>query len=796
MNLQLPYCFCFFLLLQLPFSTNGQAYKNVSLGTSLTAAAASGDLSWTSPSGDFAFGFQQVGDAGYLLAIWFNKIPERTIVWSANRNNLAQRGSEVQLTADGQLVLYDQSGTRIWTTPYLGGSGAAYGAMLDTGNFVLAGQAGDNFWQSFDQPTDTLLPTQNLKSGAQLIAPYLEKNYSDGRFKLILQTDGNLVMYTTAYPSMESNSNYWTPGSSLGSGNQLIFNQSGYMYLVANNGTILSHVFSNPVSLQDFYHRATIDYDGVFRQYVYPKSASSGKRWAMAWTTSPNFVPPNICLVIFNEVGSGACGFNSYCELGDDQRPSCRCPPGYTFFDQDDERKGCKQIFISQDCGHPSPETDSFEIRDMLNTNFPYADYEYFRSVNEDWCRQACLSDCNCAVATFNDGECWKKRAPLTNGVTDPTIGDKALMKVRKDNRTEELAQKKSAKKSDRSALIISGSVLLGSSIFLIVLYVFFTNRKKQKVIPQHLAMRDMNLQNFTYNELETATGGFNEELGRGAFGPVYKGVLGDEDKQMIAVKRLEKMAGEGETEFKTEVKVIGRTNHKNLVQLVGFCNEGQHRLLVYEYMSNGSLSNYIFGDSRPNWHRRMQIAFGVARGLLYLHEECSSQIIHCDIKPQNILLDDSLNARISDFGLAKLLKTEQSKTTTAIRGTKGYVAPEWFKNLPVTTKVDTYSFGILLLELVCCRKNFEINAREEHQIVLADWACDCFREGKLNLLVEEDEEAMEDMKRVERFVMVAIWCIQEDPSLRPAMKKVVQMLEGGVQVSVPPDPSSFISSI
>jgi serine/threonine protein kinase len=191
-----------------------------------------------------------------------------------------------------------------------------------------------------------------------------------------------------------------------------------------------------------------------------------------------------------------------------------------------------------------------------------------------------------------------------------------------------------------------------------------------------------------------------------------------------------------------------------------------------------------------------MQIAFGVARGLLYLHEECSSQIIHCDIKPQNILLDESLNGRISDFGLAKLLKTDQTKTTTAIRGTKGYVAPEWFKNLPVTTKVDIYSFGILLLELVCCRKNFEINAMQEHQIVLADWPCDCLKEGKLNLLVEEDEEAMEDMKRVERFVMVAIWCIQEDPSLRPGMKKVVQMLEGSVQVSVPPDPSSFISTI
>jgi len=180
-------------------------------------------------------------------------------------------------------------------------------------------------------------------------------------------------------------------------------------------------------------------------------------------------------------------------------------------------------------------------------------------------------------------------------------------------------------------------------------------------------------------------------------------------------------------------VNVIGRTNHKNLVQLVGFCNEGQHRLLVYEYMSNGALANFLFGDSRPSWHRRMQIAFGVARGLLYLHEECSSRIIHCDIKPQNILLEKSLNARISDFGLAKLLKTDQTKTTTGIRGTKGYVAPEWFENLPVTTKVDTYSFGILLLELVCCRKNFEINAMQEHQIVLADWACDCLKEGKFS---------------------------------------------------------------
>ncbi|KAL5765043.1 hypothetical protein ACOSQ2_017637 [Xanthoceras sorbifolium] len=211
--------------------------------------------------------------------------------------------------------------------------------------------------------------------------------------------------------------------------------------------------------------------------------------------------------------------------------------------------------------------------------------------------------------------------------------------------------------------------------------------------------------------------------------------------------------------------------------------------------MSNGSLANFLFGNSRLNWESRIQSAFGTARGLFYLHEECNNQIIHCDIKPQNILLDDSLIARISDFGLAKLLKADQTQTTTAIRGTKGYVAPEWFKNLPITAKVDVYSFGILLFELVCCRKNFKADAKEE-QMILSDYAYDCLRDGNLDLLVGNNEEAMNDMKRLKKFVMIAIWCIQEDPSLRPTMKKVTQMMEGAVEVSAPPDPTSFISSI
>ena len=146
-------------------------------------------------------------------------------------------------------------------------------------------------------------------------------------------------------------------------------------------------------------------------------------------------------------------------------------------------------------------------------------------------------------------------------------------------------------------------------------------------------------------------------------------------------------------------------THHKNLVRLIGFCDEGPHKLLVYEFMCNGTLASFLFGSSMPEQTIRTQMAFGIARGLMYLHEECSTQIIHCYIKPQNVLLDDSFTARISDFGLAKLLTSDQTQTLTAIRDMTGYVAPEWFRNQPITAKVDIYSYGVMLLEIISCRK-------------------------------------------------------------------------------------------
>uniref|UniRef100_A0A2N9J9T5 Non-specific serine/threonine protein kinase n=2 Tax=Fagus sylvatica TaxID=28930 RepID=A0A2N9J9T5_FAGSY len=263
--------------------------------------------------------------------------------------------------------------------------------------------------------------------------------------------------------------------------------------------------------------------------------------------------------------------------------------------------------------------------------------------------------------------------------------------------------------------------------------------------------------------------------------------------QKLVAVKRLEKVLAEGEREFQTEMKVIGRTHHKNLVRLLGYCHDRENRLLVYEYMSNGSLADILFTpEKQPCWGERIEIARNIAKGILYLHEECESQIIHCDIKPHNILMDEYRCPKISDFGLAKLLDPEQTKTFTGIRGTKGYVAPEWHRNQPITVKADVYSFGIVLLELICCRKSVDWNLCEEESI-LEEWAYHCFEVRELDKLVSGMEV---DKRQLERMVKVGLWCILDEPSLRPSMKKVLLMLEGTVDIPIPPSPTSFLSSI
>uniref|UniRef100_A0A803KLZ9 non-specific serine/threonine protein kinase n=1 Tax=Chenopodium quinoa TaxID=63459 RepID=A0A803KLZ9_CHEQI len=387
------------------------------------------------------------------------------------------------------------------------------------------------------------------------------------------------------------------------------------------------------------------------------------------------------------------------------------------------------------------------------------------QGITEEQCKSSCLGDRFCAVATWLTETCCKYSPPFL-GDHGSDVNETAWLKV--GNGTYSTVPLIPGAKSKLNTVV---SILLGGSVFfniaLLILAIFFIYHKKLLRSVEQPHEEYNNVHCFSYKALEEATDGFKEELGRGAFGVVCKSMITAEGSPIfVAVKKLNRVSNSADTEFKTEVNVIGKAHHKNLVRLVGFCKENDQRLLVYEYMRNGSLADYLFSDQRPRWVSRIQICEGIARGLLYLHEECSTQIIHCDIKPQNILLDDHQNALISDFGIAKLLAQNQTHTTTAIRGTKGYVAPEWFKNKPITVK---------------------------EAAILTNWAFDCYVSNRLNLLVNDDMEAINDRTQLKRFVKRALWCIQDDPILRPSMRTVIQMLEGLVEVPAPPCPTSKV---
>ncbi|RWW73522.1 hypothetical protein BHE74_00018587, partial [Ensete ventricosum] len=703
------------------------------------------------------------------------------------------------LTTDGQLLLKDPTGSSLWDP---GVSNAAYATMLDTGNFILAGANGSPRWQSFLDPADTMLPSQVLEQDTTLLSRLTDTDYSEGRFKLSMQNDGNLVLYMVAVPSSFQYDAYWS-SDSVGNGTRLIFNQSGRVYLALKDNTNISITSAEMSSLENFYQRATLDFDGVIRQYIHPKNGSGNGAWRSDGWTMVDFNPTDICSSAKFNLGSGICGFNSYCTTRDNSSVDCECPPQYSFLDPSRRYKGCKPDFPTQRCDPDESEArELYGFRTLVDVDWPLSDYEEYSPISEDRCREECLTDCFCALAVFNadSGACWKKKIPLSNGRKASDVNRRGFLKVSIDN-TSQLFSSTGEEKGKRTWILL-GSLLLGVSLcvlmiaILLVTYWSFADNKRLHKRQPPSSLPTLSLRSFTYPELEEATDSFREELGSGASGVVYKGFLKDEAGTGVAVKKLDKVSRETEKEFMNEVISIGQTYHKNLVRLVGFCYQGADRLLVYEFMSNGSLMALLSRDVRPSWDQRVQIALGIARGLLYLHEECISQIIHCDIKPQNVLLDDNLVPRISDFGLAKLLKTDQTRTKTDIRGTKGYVAPEWFKNAGVTAKVDVYSFGVMLLEIICCRRNVDLELGEAEEAILTFWVNDRFRDGRLASIVEGDEEATLDMKRMERFVKVALWCIQEEPSMRPTMHKVAQMLDGTVAVPVPPDPSSYISSL
>ncbi|XP_022728767.1 putative serine/threonine-protein kinase [Durio zibethinus] len=290
----------------------------------------------------------------------------------------------------------------------------------------------------------------------------------------------------------------------------------------------------------------------------------------------------------------------------------------------------------------------------------------------------------------------------------------------------------------------------------------------------------------FDFKTLKRATKNFHPEnlLGRGGFGPVYKGKL--RDGRLVAVKKLSHdKSHQGESEFLAEVRMITSIQHKNLVRLLGCCSDGAQRLLVYEFMKNGSLDHIIYGKSVIflNWDTRFQIMVGIARGLQYLHEDSHLRIVHRDIKASNILLDDKFHPRIGDFGLARFFPDDEAYLSTTFAGTLGYTAPEYAIRGELSEKVDIYSFGVLVLEIISCRKNTDLTLPSEMQY-LPEYAWKLFEQSRVldlvDLRVTHDGLVKEDVLRA---INVAFFCLQPHPNQRPPMSKIVTMLTCTVEM-------------
>ncbi|KAK6921208.1 Protein kinase domain [Dillenia turbinata] len=309
---------------------------------------------------------------------------------------------------------------------------------------------------------------------------------------------------------------------------------------------------------------------------------------------------------------------------------------------------------------------------------------------------------------------------------------------------------------------------------------------------------RMLTLKRYSHYDIKKMTNSFKEKLGQGGFGDVYKGKL--PDGRLVAVKVLSTLKGNGE-EFINEVASIGKTSHVNIVALLGYCFKPSKRALIYEFMSNGSLDKFIYdrhlmpGATQLSWQNLYHIAIGIARGLEYLHCGCSTRILHLDIKPHNILLDEDFNPKISDFGLSRLCTRKESIVSMLeARGTIGYIAPEVVcRNFGgVSHKSDVYSYGMMILEMVGGRKNLDVRVTGTSKIYFPDWVYKHLeKDGDLGLngimTTDEDEKAR-------KMVLVSLWCIQTDPSQRPSIGKVLEMLQGSISaLEVPPKP--FLSS-
>ncbi|KAJ9558419.1 hypothetical protein OSB04_013033 [Centaurea solstitialis] len=750
-----------------------------------------------SPNGLFTAGFHEIGENAYAFAVWFSgkHTPEnRTVVWMANRDApINGRQSKLSLRKDGNLVLIDAGRHVIWSTDTKSTSLSLRLQLRNTGNLVLDDGGGRTIWESFDYPTDTLLPNQPFTKNTKLVSSRSRTNCSSGFYKMFFDTDGILRLI---YDALETTTIYWPHPSSL----SWEAGRLQYMYnrraMLDSNGRFNSSDGWKFQSADFGMARQRImrmDVDGNVRVYSLVEH-ESGMKLEVQWQAMSQ--PCKI---------HGICGPNSLCTYSRDSGRECRCLPGYMIVNPRDPSSGCEPEFKTT-C--VQDECDFIQLR---HVEFYGYDVRLHANYTIDDCKWDCLRDNAClgfqygyglnqnlGISTYCCIKTW-----LQNGYE---LGHDHSMYIKLPKRLVSSFKQKTVGKSSfadcpptmlttitRSYeqnndikplgfIMVFGCVIGFIEIVCIVVFWYFSTKRLSKIDRISYFPAATTFRKFTYSELKKASCNFHDEIGRGGASIVYKGRLSD--NRIAAIKRLNVTSHHGEAEFQAEISTIWRVNHMNLIETWGYCAEGKHRLVVYEYMENGSLAENL-KNGKLDWATLLDIATGTAKGLAYLHEESLEWVLHCDVKPHNILLDANYSPKVADFGLSRLFDRSDigHSNFSMIRGTRGYMAPEWVFNLPITSKVDVFSYGVVVLEMITGLSPLSKN-QANGEVELIEWVRSRVRELDRNRMecwvekiVDPSISGKYDRTVIENLVRIALQCVEEDREARPSMSQVVSML-------------------
>ncbi|XP_065877701.1 G-type lectin S-receptor-like serine/threonine-protein kinase RKS1 isoform X2 [Euphorbia lathyris] len=757
-----------------------------------------------SRNGTFALGFFSPGNSIYkYLGIWYHKLPEQTVVWVANRNSPVNDSSGIlSISRDGNLVLYDHHDRNLslWSANVSTGRTDGYVAqLLDSGNLVVVhNESNQIVWQSFDHPTDTMLPGLKIGLDRKLglyksLTSWRSANdpgTGDMSYKLnpngcpqfFLRKGLTRIWRSSPWP--------WDPAP-----------MPGYLPTSANNEDEIFYTFQVE---DEFLSRIVVKSNGMIQRLTWDNSSF---QWRVS-RSEPKYI-------------YGHCGVYSILNSNNLDSLECMCLPGY-------EPKSLKNWYLrdgSAGCVRKRQKTTSVcgngegfikvervkipdtSIATLLN-----------KSLSSIECQQMCFRNCSCKAFTSLDIErkgygCLMWYGELMDTV-EYTEGRDMFVRVDAIELAEEARKRGGFLKRNGMLVIPVSSAFL--NILLIVIFVnWWLKKKRKRKVKKKLtegllstsvsskldeSCQTSDVPFFDLFIVYTATNNLSpaNKLGQGGFGPVYKGQL--KDGRYIAVKRLSQSSGQGIEEFKNEVLLLARLQHRNLVKLLGCCIEGDERMLIYEYLPNKSLDYFIFDQKASvlNWRKRLDIIVGIARGVLYLHHDSRLRIIHRDLKSSNVLLDAEMNPKISDFGIARICDGDEIQVKTKrVIGTHGYMAPEYALFGKFSTKSDVFSFGVIVLETISGKKcnNF---FPEDPSLHLIGHVWDLWRQDKvLDIIDSSLMESLESdvLPQIFRYIQIGLLCVQNNEMDRPSMSTVLLMLNSETTLPYPQEPAFILGS-